>query len=101
MKRVARTMKRGMSCFIAVLMYSYSFEAISKSCSSCDARVTINMYPITYVYGQACLEQVLLIAKRLLFLVTKLRQRVVKPIIICQLHERPSSTISSVEYSHE
>lgn len=35
MNRVAKVMKRGKSCFMAVLIFSYSLEAISKSCSSC------------------------------------------------------------------
>ena len=35
MKRVASVMKRGISCFIAALRFSYSLVAISKSCSNC------------------------------------------------------------------
>jgi len=82
MKCVARTMNRGRSCFNALLMYSYSLVAISKSCSSFPSGQLRSSYSRVH---DPHLEQVLLVAQGFLLLVPQLGQGVVEPVVIQQL----------------
>lgn len=75
----------GSSCFRRLFQCSYSPDASSKSCSTCnqcdqrEGSCVEAWDPITY------LEQVLLVAKRLFLLLPQLVQRVVVSVIVDQL----------------
>lgn len=85
MNCVESVMNRGRSCFNALLMYSYSLVASSKSCSSWVDEDKMTGYPRATL---GCyLEQILLVAQRFFLLVSQFGKGIVKSVVVGELFE--------------